>query len=217
MVRGEKKLIDSILVDESARFDINVSYRVWLHEYCKIFGKSAPDKIKKNIKRVRRLWRGDEFLSFRILADGFLSDRSRCPQCGAEGSFIPGRYKKIAKLLDTGKPVRSERRRTVSCSECSFTFNPLSVTGYRNLKLDLRVWFFYGFISDDGSIDYPVSSISRILNVSYATAKRIKKFHNDGGRGFTDEEADKYVKKRGEDHAMIKILLDKYERDHKCH
>jgi len=210
MLKIELDLIKKIDIDTTNRFDINASYNKWLSEYYKIFKKPVPCNIKKRIKQTKIIWIKDEFVAFRVLAEEYLKAGYTCPKCGSQEGFIPTRYKKIEKLFKTQKLVRSERPRTLSCLDCSFTFSPLSVSVYRNLKLDLRIWLFYTFISDDGSINYPIKSISEILKVSYSTAKRIKDFtENKVNRRFTDMEAKKYIKNKNENHPMVKIILDR--------
>ena len=209
MIKAEIDLIKNIDIDTTSRFDVNISYPIWLHEYYKVYKKPTPTEMKKRIKQTKILWIKDEFAIFRILADEYLKSGYTCPKCESKSGFVPTRYKKIEKLIKTQKFIRAEKPRTLSCSDCSFTFNPLSISSYRNLKLDLRIWMFYSFISDDGEIDYPVQSIANILKVSYPTAGKIKKFTKEGGRNFTDEEARKYIKNKNEDTPMVKIILDR--------
>ena len=211
MLKEEIRLIKNTNINTLDRFDINKHYKEWLHEYAYLFDEPAPLKIKKLIKKTRILWIKDEFALFRILSKDYLKDGFICPKCKSDKGFIPTRYKKIDKMFKVNRCVRAEKPRTLSCNNCSFTFNPLSLTPYRNLKLDLRKWVFCWFISEDGKIDYPVSSISRIIDVSYYTAKKIKTAIINGERKFSDKEKDKYISNKSEDHPMINIILQASE------
>jgi hypothetical protein len=105
------------------------------------------------------------------------------------------------------KVVRAEKPRTLSCNNCSFTFNPLSISPYRNLKIDLRKYMFYQFISDDGKIDYPVKSIMTMIDISYKTAVKIKTYLKTFEKPFSKEEIDRFFKNKTEDHPFINIIL----------
>lgn len=66
---------------------------------------------------------------------------------------------------------------------------------------------FYTFISDDGKIDYPISSICKILDISYYTAKKIKEQIKKGENSMNEKEAHKYISNKSEEHPMIDIII----------
>jgi transposase-like protein len=210
MLKEEINLINKLEVNTLNKFNFNARYNSWISEHYKLFKKPAPDYIKKLIKKTKLLWIKDEFVLFRILCNSYLNRKYTCPKCESKKGFIPTRYKKIGKMLKINKFVRIEKPRTLSCTDCSYTFNPLSYSVYRRLKLDLRVLVFYTFFSDDGKIDYPIQSISKILNISYNSAKNIKKWVLEG-REFSDQEIDKHIKSKDDDYPVFKILLQNFE------
>jgi hypothetical protein len=206
-MKDEIRLIKKMDVNTLHRFDFQKCYNNWLHEYFILYKRTVPTQLKKKIQEIKIIWTKDEFLLFRILSKDFLKAGYTCPKCGSANGFVPTRYKVIGKVLETQKCVKVERPRTLSCSHCSFTFNPLSVTSYRNIKYDLRKFFFYQFISDEGKIDFPIQSISNIIGVSYQTAKKIKQQITVMERPFTDGELKKYISNKSEEHPMFKVLL----------
>jgi transposase-like protein len=206
-MRDEIRLIKKMDVNTLHRFDFQKCYNNWLHEHFILYKSPAPIRLKKEIQKIKILWIKDEFLLFRILSKDYLKTGYTCPKCGSSKGFIPTRYKVIGKVLETQKCVKVEKPRTLSCSECSFTFNPLSTTAYRNVKYDLRKIFFYQYISEEGIIDYPIRTIMRILDISYQTAKKIKQQVSAMEKPFSDEELNKYISNKTDEHPMIKVLL----------
>lgn len=197
------------------RFNINQSYLTWMREFYKLFGKPAPDQIKKLIKRTVLLWAKDEHMLFTIVAKDFLEKKYECPKCKKYDDFIPTRHKQIEKMYRINDLVTCEQPRTISCRHCSFTFNPLRITFYQNMRIDLRTFHFYSFISDDGNIDYPVASIQKILNVSYGTAKKIK-FSKTKDGYYTKPQANAQMKRSRNGQKNIggvKLLVQKYDRE----
>lgn len=214
--KEELQLHRNLKIDTKNRFDMKKYYAEWLREYFKIFGKPAPESVKKMIKGTKVMWINDEHLLFRILADDFLKEDYECPKCNSKKGFIPTRYKKLNQVIEKNKPVVAERPRTLSCSECSFTFNPMAITYYRGIRMDLRKIWFYKFISEDGKIKYPISSIQKIMDISYGTAKKIKKHTEEGTRlsgETTDEFAEKFIGRIHENHYWTKLISQKADKE----
>lgn len=209
MNRNEEiKLHRKMGIDTTHRFDFKKCWAVWLSEHYKVFRKPVNSKIKKSFRKVKVLFINDEHLLFRVLANDFLNEEYQCPKCEKRGGFIPTRYKRLEKMLTTKKPVYVEPPRTLSCMNCSFTFNPLVSGFYANTKIDLRKWFFYMCIAENDKnkeVDYPVTSIARILDVSYNTAKNIKNGYDTGDRR-PDDYAEKFVNNKSEDHPLMKLM-----------
>jgi hypothetical protein len=211
---GMKIKVDGMLADQKlvqSRFDLNKSFSKLIGVYYSTYGKEYPAPLKKRILKVKKMWASSEYVIFEILASHWLEKEILCPKCNLKNQFTATRYKKIEKLIKIQKCVRSERPRTITCSNCSFTLNPLGFTSYRGLKIDLRKHVFYLFMTDDGKIEFPISDICEILDVSNGTAKKIKSFYS-GEEGDSTGRAEKYISK-GEDHALVKFLLNSIKDD----
>ncbi len=214
MIDDELMLSRKLNIKDTSRFDLNKAYYNWLKEFYSLFGKHAPHQLKSLIKKTIIMWAKDEHTLFTILAKDYFEKKYHCPKCGFYGEFTPTRHKKIEKMLVKNKAVICENPRTASCQKCSFTFNPLSISWYSNMKIDLRTIAFYMFISDDFNIDYPVSSIARILNVTYGTAKRMK---DSAKRGYynqsPEQKAESFFKKHTKESNITKVITQM--ADHK--
>ncbi len=211
MFKSDIDIHRNLQIDTKQKFDINVCYSRFMSEFYSLFKCQAPKQIKNQIKSIIVAFSKDEFLMFKILSKRFTEKQYTCPKCGNKDYFIPSRYKQLNKLVETKKFVSVEKPRTLGCQKCSFVFNPLAVGSYRNIKIDLRKWVFYTFISDNGNIDYPISSIAYILDVSYGTAKNIKRCHKTGERKDQEGFGEKFVDGKTEEHPWVKIMLQEYD------
>lgn len=164
-------------------FDFNRSLQKLREVYYENYQKPIP-KNNKTFKeliylRKKDTFKKDDFKLFvayvRCLFD-FLDKPYVCPKCKHRAPFIPTRYKVIKQLFKTQNWVRAEQNRTIGCQNCSFNFSPLAFSSFRNLKTDLRKWFFLTVVLE---IDPIVTSLqmSKILNVTHTTAKNLIERH----------------------------------------
>ena len=172
----------------AAKFDFDHIYPRLLREHADYYGKPLPDTMKKSIKKARKLWHDeDEHEMFLTLIRCKFKDREiPCPKCGHRVN-VPERYKRWKRVLDTGRPVRVEPARTLSCEHCSFSFNPLAWTVYGDTKLDLRVYIFYMWMTDDCKIEYPIAAVARIFGISIGAARSLVRNIEASERGETSE------------------------------
>jgi len=195
---------------ETKRFDLNACYSNLLKEYYHVFKKPLPKKEKKFILSLKKFLSKDEQLVFIAIVRNFLENKIVCPKCKSSNGFVSGRYKIIAKMLKIEKFVRQETPRTLSCCDCSFVFHPLALTFYGHTNLDLRTWFFYGIITNDGKLDLPITSISKILNVSYGTAKNMKECVFNHKRK-SDKWIEESVNSLPEEHYITDIYVQMFD------
>lgn len=182
---------------ELEKFDLNKIIATLRTEHYKEFKKPFDTRLLKKIRSTKVVWTGDEYLMFELLCSAVFKNKITCPSCNKEDLFLPSRHKAIIRMMKTRKPVR-DIPRTANCPNCGFAIRPAAWTGYRNLKIDLRKYVLYMFISDDAKVNYPPACLARILDVSYVTAKRIIDFSND--KIDTSERYVKNLYKKGENH-----------------
>ncbi len=199
------------------KFNYSDTINRYAAEHFKLFGKPISMVKKKYIKQFKKVFcEEDEHYMFEIFARQSMFNMKgiNCPKCGEEANFTSDRWKRIDKMLRTKRLVRVEQDRQYTCSNCSFKFHPLAHSFYKNTNLDLRIYLFYLVITDDLKADLPVSSISRIFDISYTSAKRLVEKHKNQG-GITKGDIDKVFDK-GHDHWKVKLFKEvviQYEKE----